>query len=585
MSEFPQPVMSIAEANALLTAPDGRFPMEQVTIDGREYSVYANVPATFRDLFDSTAKYADREYLVYEDERVTYEDFRRAASALANWLAEQGVRKGDRVAVVMRNLPEWFVAFYGAALAGAIVTPLNGWWTGPELEFGLADSGAKVAIVDPERLEVIAPHLDACPELSRVVVSRFDGPMSADPRISHLEQVIGTAHEWADLPKAALPELAMEPDDNIAILYTSGTTGRPKGALATHRNILNNVGAIPLPIMRAMLRWDEPLPPPVSPLDAPQRVNLVAVPLFHATGLVTQLILAANGGYKVVMMPRWNAAEAVRLIELEKVNVTGGVPTIAWQLLEEAESSDADLSSLTTIAYGGAPAAAELTRRIKARFPAMRMSTGWGMTETLATFTTASGLEYETHADTAGTAVPGNSFQIRDPDDGVTVLATGEVGELWARGPQVVKGYWNRPEANAETFVDGWLRTGDLGKLDEEGYLTLVDRAKDMVIRGGENIYCLEVENAIFEHPDVMDAAVVGIPHTVLGEEPAAVVRLARGSSADEDEIRQHVAARIARFKVPVRVLFLDENLPRNANGKIMKPELRAMFEEAATAT
>jgi len=206
------------------------------------------------------------------------------------------------------------------------------------------------------------------------------------------------------------------------------------------------------------------------------------------------------------------------------------------------------------------------------------MGTGWGMTETLATFTTASGLEYETHPDTAGTCVPGNLLQIRDAEDGVTVLPTGEVGELWARGPQVIRGYWNRPEANAETFVDGWLRTGDLGKLDEEGYLTLVDRAKDMVIRGGENIYCLEVENAIYEHPDVMDAAVVGVPHPVLGEEPAAVVRLASGSSADEDAIRDHVAARIAKFKVPVRVLFLDENLPRNANGKIMKAELREMF-------
>lgn len=577
-SDDPQPQMSIAEANAILIAPDGRFPMKQVVVNGEEYAVFEGLPETFAELFDATAKFAAREYLVYEDERVTFDAFRRAVVTLANGLAVEGIQKGDRVAIVMRNLPEWFVAFYGAALAGAVVTPLNGWWTGPELEFGLVDSGARFAIVDDRQLATIAPHLDACPMLERVFVTRHDGPLPADSRIARLEDLIGTPNQWAELPMGSLPAMAFAPDDDVAILYTSGTTGRPKGAVATHRNILNNIGSVALPIMRASMRWGQPLPPPVDPLDAPRRVNLSAVPLFHATGLVTQLILAASGGFKVVMMPRWNASDAVRLIEREGVNVTGGVPTIAWQLLEEAERTSADLSSLVSIAYGGAPAAAELTRRLKARFPALRLGTGWGMTETLATFTTASGMEYETHADTAGTCVPGNTLQIRDAEDGITLLPTGEVGEVWARGPQVVTRYWNRSEASAETFVGGWLRTGDLGKLDEEGYLTLVDRAKDMVIRGGENIYCLEVENAIFEHPDVMDAAVVGIVHQVLGEEPAAVVRLAHGSKADEDELRQHVAARIAKFKVPVKVLFLDENLPRNANGKIMKADLRAMF-------
>jgi len=368
-SDFPEPVMSIAEANAALTAPDGRFPMKTITVDGRGYEVFVNVPPTFRDLFDATAKFATREYLIYEDERVTYDGFRRASAALAERLVAEGVTKGDRVAIVMRNLPEWFVAFYSAALTGAIVTPLNGWWTGPELEFALVDSGAKVAIVDPERLKVISPHLDACPALERVFVSRHDGPLTADERLARLGEAVGSPNDWSGLPDVVLPEVAMEPDDDVAILYTSGTTGRPKGAVCTHRNILNNIGAVPLPIMRAIIRWGEPMLPVVDPMDAPQRVNLAAVPLFHGTGLVTQVVSAASGGFKVVMMPRWNASEAVRLIEREKVNVTGGVPTIAWQLLEEAENTKADLSSLTSIAYGGAPAAAELTRRLKARFP------------------------------------------------------------------------------------------------------------------------------------------------------------------------------------------------------------------------
>ncbi len=581
MSELrAEPIMSIEAANELLTTPDGRFPIRAEVINGREYRVFANGPHTLRELFDHCAKFAEREFLVYEGERVTYDGFRRAVTTLALQLQELGVQRGDRVAVVMRNLPELFVSFYGAALAGAIVTPLNSWWTGPELEFGLADAGCRVAIVDPERFAIIQPHLDACPALEKVYVTRSEAPLPADERIARLEDVIGNTADWASLPQADLPAINFAPDDDIAILYTSGTTGRPKGAVSSHRGMLSNIHAVVLPIMRAMVRWGDPLPPVVDPLTVPQRVNLVAVPLFHATGLVTQMILAANGGYKVVMMRKWDAAEAVRLIERERVNVTGGVPTIAWQLLEEAEKSDADLSSLVAIAYGGAPAAAELTRRIKARFPAVRMATGWGMTETLSTFTSASGMEYETHPDSAGTCVPINDLQIRDPEDGVTILPAGNVGELWARGPQVVKGYWNRPEANAETFVDGWLRTGDLGKVDEEGYLTIVDRAKDMVIRGGENIYCLEVETVIYEHPDVLDAAVIGIPHPTLGEEPAAVVRLAPGSDVTEESLKTHVAARIARFKVPVSVRFMADNLPRNASGKIMKVELREMFAD-----
>jgi long-chain acyl-CoA synthetase len=577
-----EPVMSIDAANELLTGPGGRFEIRKELIGGREYRVFAAGPHTMRELFDRCALFAEREYLIYEDERVTYDGFRRAATALALHLQGQGIRRGDRVAIVMRNLPELFVAFYGAVLAGAIATPLNSWWTGPELEFALVDSGCRLAIVDPERLAVIAPHLDACPVLERVLVTRSEAALPADWRIARLEDAIGTTADWASLPQGDLPDIAFSPDDDVAILYTSGTTGRPKGAVASHRSIVSNIHAVALPVMRAMIRWGEPLPPVVDPLIVPQRVNLVAVPLFHATGLVTQMALAPNGGYKVVMMRRWNAAEAVRLIERERVNMTGGVPTIAWQLLEEAERTDADLSSLVSIAYGGAPAAAELTRRIKARFPGLRMATGWGMTETLATFTSASGMEYETHPDSAGPPIPINDLQIRDPQDGVTVLPAGTVGELWARGPQVVRGYWNRPEANAETFVDGWLRTGDLGRMDEEGYLTIVDRAKDMVIRGGENIYCLEVETAIFEHPDVLDAAVIGIPHQTLGEEPAAVVRLSAGSDVTEESLKAHVAARIARFKVPVSVRFMDENLPRNASGKIMKAELREIFADRA---
>jgi len=271
---------------------------------------------------------------------------------------------------------------------------------------------------------------------------------------------------------------------------------------------------------------------------------------------------------------------AFELIEREKISLAGGVPTIAWQLIEHPARANYDLSSLETVSYGGAPSAPELVRKIKEIFPKSAPGQGWGMTETSATVTTHSGEDYMNRPDSCGPAVPVSELQIRDPADGVTVLPVGQVGELWANGPQVVKGYWNKPEATAQTFVDGWVRTGDLAKLDEEGFCYIIDRAKDMLIRGGENIYCIEVENVLYDHPAVMDAAVVGIPHRTLGEEPGAVVTLKPGAHATEDELRAHVAERLAAFKVPVRVKFWHEVLPRNPNGKILKNELKKLFED-----
>jgi long-chain acyl-CoA synthetase len=575
------PAMSIAEAEALLTGPGKRFEIAEAMINGRPTRVWATIAPTLRHIFDNARAFGEREFLVYEDDRASFEAFARAAIRLARRLEDDGVRKGDRVAIVMRNLTEWPVAFYAAVLAGAIATPLNAWWTGDELQFGLADSGAKVAIVDDERLARIQPHLAACPALRRVYVARGAAAFD-DPRLAALEGVIGKAESWAALPDEAAPAMDFAPEDNAVILYTSGTTGRPKGALATHRNLVSSIAGGAFPAMRNLLRAGQPLPD-ADPKSAPQRVNLLAVPLFHGTGLTGQLVIGMNAGMKLVMMRRWDVDQAVALIEREKVTSTGGVPTIAWQLVERAERGDCDLSSLTGVSFGGAPAAPELVRRIKAVFPRSLIATGWGMTETCAAFTGVAGLEYETHPGATGPAVPVSDMQIRDVDDGRTILPTGTVGELWVRGPQVVKGYWNRPEANAETFVDGWMRTGDLGRVDDEGFLTIVDRAKDMLIRGGENIYCLEVENVLYEHPDVMDAALVGLPHRTLGEEPAAVVHLRPGGAASEAELRGLVRMRLAAFKVPVKVMFWPEPLPRNANGKILKGELRkAVLEDKA---
>jgi long-chain acyl-CoA synthetase len=569
------PVMSIAQAHAELTKPGGRFEIEERVIRGIPTKVWKHAPPTLRDVFVN-ARAFDREFLVYEDDRATYEGFARATIALAHRLQAEGVAKGDRVAVIMRNLPEWPVAFFAGVLTGAIVTPLNAWWTGPELQYGLADSGAKVAIVDDERLERITPHLDELADLKRIFVSRMkDDP--TDPRLVRLEDVIGPVKRWSALPDAAIPDVELRPDDDATILYTSGTTGRPKGALGAHRNMTSNIGAGGISAARNFLRAGEPLPE-ADPHKLPQRVTLLVVPFFHATGLSATLGPTMNSGGKIVLMRRWDAEPAMQLIEREKISSTGGVPTIAWQLIEHPARAKYDLSSLLAVTYGGAPSAPELVRKIAETFPGSVPGNGWGMTETTATFTSHLGKDYENRPDSAGPAAPVGEMQIRDPADGVTLLPTGAVGELWCKGPQVVKGYWNRPEATAETFVEGWLRTGDLARIDEEGFLFIIDRAKDMLIRGGENIYCVEVENVLYDHPDVMDAALIGVPHKTLGEEPAAVVHLKPGGTAGEAELRDFVRARLAGFKVPVKVVFWPETLPRNANGKIMKSELKKVF-------
>jgi long-chain acyl-CoA synthetase len=572
------PVLSIAEAHARLTAPGQRYEMEEMEIRGVLQRVWKNAPPTLRDIFLNARAFGPREFLVYEDDRATYEAFARAAITLARQLQADGVRKGDRVAVILRNLPEWPVAFYAGVLAGAIVTPLNGWWTGPELEYGLADSGTQIVIVDDERLERITPLLAGLADLERIYVARLPEGVEATGRVRRLETVIGPVNSWKDLPDLALPDVDIAPDDDATILYTSGTTGRPKGALGTHRNMTANVLTSGIAAARNFLRAGQPLPES-DPHKLPQRSSLLVVPLFHATGLSATLGPTMNAGGKIVLMRRWEAEQAMQIIERERIDATGGVPTIAWQLIEHPARAEYDLSSLVSVSYGGAPSAPELVRRIVEVFPGSAPGNGWGMTETTATFTGHTGKDYEARPDSAGPAAPVGDMQIRDPGDGVTRLPVGEVGELWVKGPQVVKLYWNKPEATAETFQDGWLRTGDLARLDEEGFLFIVDRAKDMLIRGGENIYCVEVENVLYDHPDVMDAALVGVPHRTLGEEPAAVVHLKPGGTAGEAELRQWVRERLAAFKVPVEVRFWPEPLPRNANGKILKTELKSVFE------
>ena len=565
------PAVSLARAHELLTAPGAPFEMAEEIIRGRRTRIWKNAPPTLRDVFVMGRAFGDRIFLVHEDERISFETFARASIALAHWLQAQGVKKGDRVAIVMRNLPEWPVAFFASLLTGAIATPLNGWWTGEELLYGLKDSGAKIVIADAERYARIEPNVGDCPAIERVVVTRANaGPAGT----LHFEDIIGAPMDWARLPDAPLPDVPLAPDDDASILYTSGTTGNSKGAIQTHRNATCPILAAQFAAARNFIRRGEPIPAPDPTI---QRALLLAVPFFHTTGAHAILCPALATGAKIVMMRRFEPVRAMHLIEREKITSAGGVPTIAWQIIEHPDREKYDLSSLESVSYGGAPASTELVRRIVEVFPKSAPGIGWGMTETTSTFTSNSAEDYRNRPESAGPCIPVCDMKIVDNDG--NELPPNTTGELLVRGPDVVRGYWNKPEATANAFDGDWLKTGDLAKIDEEGFLYIVDRKKDMLIRGGENIYCIEVEEVLYRHPAVVDAAVIGLPHRTLGEEPAAVVAAKPGMFVTEDELRAFVGAHLAAFKVPVRIVVTDEPLPRNAPGKIMKSQLRAFFD------
>jgi len=555
------PVLSLSQAHARLTAPGAAFETVEVAVRGVGMRAWKHAPATAAEAFAQVRSHGAREFLVYQGERVTYEGFARASLKIAQLLTGHGLKKGDRVALVMRNLPEWPVVFMGALLAGAIVVPLNAWWSGTELAYGILDCGARFVFADAERL---ARLKDLPPSVEQLFVTRAANPPTG---VTILEEVIGAPAHWQNLPEGTMPDIPLSPEDDATIFYTSGTTGAPKGALGTHRSLTTNIFAMPFSNARNALRRGEE-----QVAAGGQRITLIAVPFFHVIGSLSVLLPNMAAGGKLVLMRKFDAAEALALIARERVTVTGGVPAVALSLLEEMQ--DHDLSSLQLVTYGGAPSPNSLAHRIRDRLGAMP-GQGWGMTETSATCTSHSGEDYLHRPSSCGPALPVSRLKILK--DGVEQPA-GMAGELWAFGPNIVKGYWNRPEATAEIFQDGWIRTGDLAMLDDEGFCTILDRAHDMLIRGGENIYCVEVENVLTQHPAVADAALVGLPHPLLGEVPAALVQIRAGTQVSEKALKDFAAERLAAFKVPVKVHLSDQVLPRNEGGKLVKTQLRTVF-------
>jgi len=544
--------ISFEEAVAQVCADGGPFEIGDAVINGAGQRVFVKAPPNLGFLFQAAPP--DATFLVYEDETYTFADVRDQLAALGAALVDKyGVVKGDRVAIAMRNYPEWIISFAAITSIGAVSVSMNSWWTEDEMDFALEDCGAKVLIADRERL---ARSRTSCARLgtAAIVVRTESAPEGADA--------------WNDvvIPGTPLPVIDVGPDDDATILYTSGTTGRPKGAVSTHGAVIQALLAF------ACRSAIERIRQPGEPSENPPAFILI-VPLFHVTGCVAVMLGCFAAGVKLVIMYKWDVDKALEIIERERITNFVGVPTQSWDLVQSPRFAEFDTSSLRDIGGGGAPAPPALVEKVAESFTKGNPTIGYGMTETNAYGPGNRGDDYLRKPTSSGRVVPTMTMQIRDADD--QPLPVGEHGEIWFKGPNLIRGYWNRPDATAETLVDGWLRSGDLGRLDEEGFIYVEDRVKDMILRGGENVYCAEVEAAIYEHPAVHEAAVFGIPHERLGEEVAAAVMLKPGMALTVDELREFVGKSLAAFKVPTRVIFRNDAIPRNASGKMLKRELQ----------
>ncbi len=581
-----------------LLAPDSGFAISEQEVLGFKMKVFNQAPANMRVLWELATLHGDKTYVVYEDERYSYAQIDARVRALAHYLRDQhGVGSGDRVAVAMRNYPEWLVSYWAVVSIGAAVVGMNAWWTGPEMEFGLTDSKPKVLIADRERLATVGPHLDAIRANSAMALIGVRLPEDASQSegtelptnntelpTNNTELPTGIVR-WEDVVNpdeapAGLPETDIDPDDDVTIFYTSGTTGFPKGAQLTHRGSVHNVLNIAFLSMvgalaeaKQLAASGQELPVPSDPATVPQKVFMAPTPLFHVTACNCLMHPATLTGSTLVLMYKWDTARALELIEREGVTNFSGVPTMSREMLLHQDWDKRDTSTLETLGGGGAPLQPDLVSKIDQAIPQGAPSTGYGLTETNGIITAVSAQLYVDKPASCGPVVPTLDYKLIDElgND----LPEGSTGELCVKGPIVIKGYINREEATAEAIQDGWFRTGDIANIDEDGFVFLVDRAKDMVLRGGENVYCSEVEAAIYRHPDIAEAAVFGLPDERLGEEVAAAIVLQPGSKLDEAGLVEFMAPQIAKFKIPTRVWFRTEPLPQNANGKFLKKNLR----------
>lgn len=549
-----------------ITAAGGMFELDTVELDGFSYKAFRHAPKTLLEVLNNARGHGDLEFIVYEDQRYTYAEFFAAADALAAALqSDFGVVKGDRVAIAMRNNAAWAIAYTAITLIGAIAVPINSWGKTEELRYAIEDSGSKVLVCDAPRLALIEPLL---PELGiRALLADGDGGAVNGDTVMDFDAVVESGRGRDFTPVEASPE------DPCVILYTSGSTGFPKGVL--HRHIalcqcLMNMFCMGYLAME--LEGQRPMRG-----GAERETPLLTVPLFHATGLLSGLLLPLNTAQKVVMMYKWDAAEALRLIEAERITSLSSVPAIIQDFLHHPEFDNHDTSSLYRVTAAGAATPAGLPELIRQKCAEPSRSAGWGMTETVAVGAIMSGVVYDLHPEASGIKSPivdmrfvGPDGEIREPQEG---------GELEVRSVCCTVGYWQKPEANASTF-DGerWMKTGDLARIDADGYLHITGRIKEIVIRGGENIYPGEIEQAVYELPQVKENVVFGVPDDAMGEELALVLYLHEGESLTEQALRDFLKGRLAGYKVPRHIQFWSQPLPQNASGKLHKLNVRKAF-------
>jgi long-chain acyl-CoA synthetase len=565
-------IEAIRAASARVTAAGQPYEVIPQTIDGVAFRVFKNAPANLRELYRSSLVHADKDFYVYQDERYTFDQSWRQAARVAHRLVDAGVKQGDRVGIAARNYPEWLFAFMGITSIGAVAVTMNAWWSSEELAYGIDDSGLEFLFADAERLERVLP-LRATRKL-RLIAIRADHVAAANRGVETWQQFVDGASE-------AMPEPNVAPDSNATILYTSGSTAHPKGVLATHRSIIHAVmgwecGAAIAVEMNPALAEESPEFPPAM---------ILTVPLFHVSGLNVQFMSSFRPGRKLVGMYKWDPEESLRLIEAERVTSFNGVPTMSWEMVQSPNFHKFDTRSLRSMGGGGAAMAPEHSRQIAKELKSGVPGTGYGMTETNGLGSSISGADLLERDRSCGRPIPPMvTIKIVDPNG--REVPRGETGEIWIHGAQNFRGYWNKPDATRETLKDGWVCSGDIGHMDSEDFVFITDRAKDMVIRGGENIGCQEVEAAIYDHPCVSECAVFGVPDERLGESIAAVVMVKPNMHLSADDVRAHVAAHLARFKVPEHVWVRAEQLPRIASGKIYKRGLRdeaiASLESAA---
>ena len=541
------------ETLAEIIGPGGRLVIERDEL-GRAY--VANFPGTLPLFFKTfCALNGAVEAVVAGDERLTFAELDRISETLAHALVSRGIGKGDRVGIAMRNCPSWIVGYMAILKAGGIAVLLNGWWERNELQYALELTEPKLILADLPR--------------AKRITDSGSWPLATLSIEKPVEQAIAGLIENADL-EAPLPDVT--PDDDATILFTSGSTGESKGALSTHRAVTTGVYAYAtgLMVLKEIL-IGEGRPPP-SPR------TLLSVPLFHVTGEVPVMLNSFVVARAMVMMPKWDAGEALRLIEKEKLTYFVGVPTMSLELMNHPDRARYDLSSLTDVTAGGAPRPTSHVERLKKEFPSAQPALGYGLTETNAVGCSNFWGNYAAKPASTGRAQP-PYVELAILGEGDTHLPQGERGEIAIRSAANIKCYWENPEATAAAFTaDHYLRTGDIGYLDEDGYLFIVDRKKDIIIRGGENISAAEVEAAIYACEGIAEAAVFGAPDERLGEVPVAIVHRRDGSEINEAELRDFLVSRIAAFKIPARIHFSDDPLPRLGTGKIDRVELRGKF-------